>query len=133
MTIKVEINPIPNSNQNKISTYDEIKQNPNSNQIKKNLNRTFIVPQENTDEFVTKIKKKEKTGLLAIGLGTIAGAPIGVGLSLKLLKKYPKIEYPVLGAITLASMFLTALIPYSIKNIQEKNLFKKLNIQEIKE
>lgn len=60
MTIKVEINPIPNSNQNKISTYDEIKQNTNSNQIKKNLNRTFIVPQENTDEFVTKIKKKKK-------------------------------------------------------------------------
>lgn len=133
MTIKVEVNPIPNSNQNKIYTYNEVKQNSNSQPVKRNLNRTFIVPKENTDEFVTKIQKKENNKLLAVGLGAIAGAPIGVGLCVKLLKKHPKIEYTALGAITAGTMILTSLIPYSIKNIQERNLFKKLDIKEIKE
>lgn len=133
MTIKVEVNPIPNSNQNKIYTYNEVKQNSNSQPVKRNLNRTFIVPKENTDEFVTKIQKKENNKLMAVGLGAIAGAPIGVGLCVKLLNKYPKIDYTALGAITAGTMILTSLIPYSIKNIQERNLFKKLDIKEIKE
>lgn len=124
MTIKVEVNPIPNSNQNKIYTYNEVKQNSNAQPVKRNLNRTFIVPRENTDEFVTKIQKKENNKLLAVGLGAIAGAPIGVGLCVKLLKKHPKIEYTVLGAITAGTMILTSLIPYSIKNIQEKTYLK---------
>lgn len=128
MTIKVEINPIPNSNKNKVTSYNENKDITN-NKLKRTLNKTYIVPKENTDEFVTKIKKSEKNRIITVGLSALAGAGTALGFGLK----NPKIDYTVLGIITLAAGVLTGSIPSYIINIKEKNLFKKLNVNEIKE
>lgn len=128
MTIKVEISPIPNSNKNKVTSYNENRDITN-NKPKRTLNKTYIVPKENTDEFVTKIKKSEKNRLITVGLSALAGAGTALGFGLK----NSKIDYTVLGIITLTAGVLTGSIPSYIINIKEKNLFKKLNVNEIKE
>lgn len=129
MTIRVEVTKIPNSNQNTVSSYDE---NIINGKTKRTLNRKFIVPQENTDEFVNKIKKSEKNKIITTGLSFIAGAGIALGIGLNYLKKNPKLDYTILGIATFAAGIIAAVIPAFISNCREKNLFKNLNIEEIK-
>ena len=127
MSFKVEITPIPNSNKNRVSSYNET--NTDSKKPKRTLNRTYIVPQENTDEFVSKIKKSEKNKLITIGLSALSGASITLGAGLKYMKN---IDGNFLGLITVVAGVITGLIPYAIENNKEQKLLQKLNVEEIK-
>lgn len=129
MTLKVEIVKIPNSNNNKVSLYNETTLNGKSNQ---KISRSFIVPQENTDEFVTKIKKSEKNKLITVGLSALAGIGAALGLGIKYLNKNLQLDYTILGFVIIAAGVLPGSIPSYIINTKEKNLFKKLNVNEIK-
>ncbi len=127
MSFKVEITPIPNSNKNRVSSYNET--NTDSKNPKRTLNRTYIVPKENTDEFVSKIKKSEKNKLITVGLSALAGASITLGAGLKYMKN---IDGNFLGLITVVAGVITGLIPYAIENNKEQKLLQKLNVEEIK-
>ncbi len=129
MTVKVEVTKIPNSNNNTVSSYNE---NTINGETKRTLNRKFIVPQKNTDEFVKKINNSEKNKIITTGLSFLAGVGIALGIGLNYLKKNPKLDYTFLGIATLAAGIIAATIPVCINNQREKNLFKKLNIEEIK-
>lgn len=127
MSFKVEITPIPNSNKNQVASYNETK--PDLKNPKRTLNRTFIVPKENTDEFVTQIKKSEKNKLITVGLSVLAGAGITLGAGLKHMKN---IDGNFLGWITVIAGLISGLIPIYIVSNKEQKLFQKLNVEEIK-
>lgn len=131
MAIKVEITQIQNSHNNKVTSYNEIK-DTTTNKPKRTLNKTYVVPKENTDEFVTKIKKAERNKLITAGLGFLAGCGIAIGFGLKLSKKH-LIDWNLLGWAGVISGILTGTAASYIFIKQAEKLMQKLNVKETTE
>ena len=130
MALKVEVTKIPDTNSNHVLSYEEQKFNGQTG--KQNIRR-FIVPEDKTDEFVTKYTKTENTSLTAKALSGLAGFFGLGGIALHVRKNSPKLYYwevPFCAAI--GGFCIGAVISSLITNLYEKKLMERYNVSEIK-